>query len=98
MKEDPDHTLQRCPVCGKCYLPDLDREDCTIPWVQATPIQREQIISGICSDECWDRLFGDDALCDALDDREIDEIDAGLLHEAMLSDQAANWHLRDKNP
>lgn len=38
----------------------------------------------------------DDTSCDDFDDYEIDELEAGLLHEAMLSDQAANWHLPDK--
>lgn len=55
----------RCPVCGKVYVPVLDAgrllaDDRHIQEIypDAEPWQREQLISGICSDECWDAWLG----------------------------------------
>jgi len=45
--------LVQCPGCGKAYVPDLPYND---PLASTT--QKEQHISGICSDTCWDRLLG----------------------------------------
>lgn len=37
----------QCPVCGKVYtMTHLESR-------MGTPMEREQHISGICSDECW---------------------------------------------
>ena len=60
-----------CPHCERTYVPDLaaapdfqDRkrrynsgELAQDVWPEATLEQREQIISGVCSDRCWDELF-----------------------------------------
>lgn len=62
----------RCPNCGEEYTPDLikdpDFDDkfhewkvnqtlIQIVWPDATPIQREQLQTGICSDKCWDEYL-----------------------------------------
>jgi hypothetical protein len=60
-----------CPNCKKKYTPDLaQRPDFTSKrtvwrggkliqavWPEATAIQREQLLTGICSDECWDTFL-----------------------------------------
>ena len=28
-------------------------------WPDATPIQREQLVSGLCSERCWDHFMGE---------------------------------------
>lgn len=59
-----------CPHCGRNYTPDLAKEkdfkEKSVEWIcgkliqdvwpHATEIQREQLITGICSDECWDKV------------------------------------------
>jgi hypothetical protein len=62
--------LTICPVCGKHYRPYLEVcEDALLrkprksiqeifPDGIATPAQREQMLSGICSDECWNKFLG----------------------------------------
>jgi hypothetical protein len=66
-----DHN-KRCPSCGRVYTPDLvDTPDFGTRyqmwaggvliqrvWPEATAIQREQLKTGICSDECWDEFLG----------------------------------------
>ena len=62
-----------CPSCGKSYTPDLmaepewrekfqnwkyGRQLIQNVWPNATPIQREQLQTGICSDKCWDDFLG----------------------------------------
>jgi len=62
-----------CPNCERNYTPDLlAREDydgkfaawrfeghlIQDVWPDATPIQREQLQTGICSDRCWDEYLG----------------------------------------
>lgn len=55
--------LTICPVCKRHYKPDLPEPDPNDPRViqviypQAKPYQREQLLTGICSDECWNKLF-----------------------------------------
>ena len=41
----------QCPECGKEYIPDL-------PHGEGTAEQREQHLSGICSQACWDKHLG----------------------------------------
>ena len=69
---------ERCPECGVIYTPELaKREDFILKrrqwlqgsfildvWPEATPMQREQIQTGLCSDRCWETLM------------EIDEVDS----------------------
>ncbi len=65
-------TATICPNCNKQYIPDLakrldyrtkriqwktERELVQNVWPDATSIQREQLQTGICSDECWDEYL-----------------------------------------
>lgn len=52
-----------CPNCNKEYEPILKRIDGDDRNIQEqypnTPAwQREQLISGICSDKCWNKFLG----------------------------------------
>lgn len=53
-----------CPNCLKHYIPKLpepnkdDRRCIQDIYPQATKIQWEQLITGICCDECWDEYLG----------------------------------------
>lgn len=51
-----------CPNCGKHYETTLKRQHPSIPvqneFPQSTPIEREQLITGICSDKCWNEFLG----------------------------------------
>ena len=52
---------QRCPNCGVEYITELDRKDdrnIQEQYPDAPAWQREQLVSGICSDECWDEFIG----------------------------------------
>lgn len=53
----------RCPQCKKVYTPELvrpvgDNRPIQEIFPKATSIEREQLISGICSKECWNRYLG----------------------------------------
>lgn len=53
-----------CPQCKKHYIPDLKERDINDGrcideiYPQATATQCEQLITGICSDSCWDEYLG----------------------------------------
>lgn len=61
-----------CPVCGSHYTPQLEARTSPgfleavrftgLKLQEAFPdvpsIWREQLISGICSDDCWDNFLG----------------------------------------
>ena len=51
----------KCPICGVSYIPVLERKFPQLcvqdEFPQAAPWQREQLVSGVCSDECWDACF-----------------------------------------
>jgi len=51
----------KCPNCKKIYEPNLKRMRPELKvqdeYPRAAPWQREQLISGVCSDKCWDELF-----------------------------------------
>ena len=53
---------KECPNCGKRYIPDLDRGGDPRPIQQifpdAEPYQREQLVTGLCTDRCWDEYLG----------------------------------------
>jgi len=55
--------LTICPVYKRHYKPDLpptdpnDERRIQDIYPQAKPYQREQLITGICSDKCWNKLF-----------------------------------------
>ena len=57
-----------CPNCKKEYTPELagDAKGYTnwqsgdliqVAFPNASPIQREQLITGICSDPCWNEFL-----------------------------------------
>lgn len=52
-----------CPNCRKTYTPELtwpegDNRHIQEIFPNAPAWQREQLISGICSDKCWDEFLG----------------------------------------
>jgi len=62
---EPKGELKKCPFCGKVYRTELVRPRFSTRKVQEIfpdepAWKREQLISGVCSQECWDRnLRGD---------------------------------------
>ena len=46
-------TNKTCPNCKKNYVPDYSYDD-----AKDGTIFKEQHISGICSDGCWDEFLG----------------------------------------
>ena len=58
---EPQET--RCPNCKKIYVPSLERPMGDNRCIQdiypdSQPWEREQLLSGICSDKCWDEYIG----------------------------------------
>lgn len=54
---------KQCPQCGKVYEPVLKRLDDDTRSIQeiypkAKAWEREQVISGICSNKCWKEYLG----------------------------------------
>ena len=50
-----------CPNCKKEYKPKLIRHTDNLIQIehpQATKEEREQLISGLCSDKCWNEYLG----------------------------------------
>ena len=62
MGYETGESMTICPNCKKEYTPELVRKSTTLLIQQEFPhaksYQREQLISGICSDECWDDFLG----------------------------------------
>ena len=57
--------IRYCPNCGKEYItelnrPEWDHRNIQEIFPQAPEWQREQLISGICSDKCWNQFLGGD--------------------------------------
>lgn len=57
---------RRCPNCNKQTDIELEAEKLhrwqagehvQDVWPEKSAIERETLISGVCSDECWDKLF-----------------------------------------
>ena len=53
----------KCPNCKKVYEPELGERKRPELLIQqefpdAKGYQREQLITGICSDKCWDEYLG----------------------------------------
>lgn len=46
--------MVRCPNCGHEYEPEYDNPDDA----PMGSIYREQHMTGLCSDECWDEWLG----------------------------------------
>ena len=54
---------QQCPQCGKVYKPILIQAQWDTRLIQdqfpnAPAWQREQLITGLCSDACWNKFLG----------------------------------------
>ena len=52
----------KCPVCGKVFTPVLKPRTGRLlqdEFPDSEKWEREQLISGICSQKCWDNLFAD---------------------------------------
>lgn len=61
MIEPNEYGLIVCPNCKKAYKPKLKRKEgecLQITYPKATPVEREQLISGLCSDKCWRNFLG----------------------------------------
>ena len=57
--------IKTCPNCGKVYKTELERPDGDDRGIQNIfPFEpswkREQLLSGICSDKCWNQFLGGD--------------------------------------
>ncbi len=54
--------IQTCPNCHRKYKTVLDREHPEICIQKEHPntkaFEREQLITGLCSDECWNEYIG----------------------------------------
>ncbi len=55
--------MMQCPNCKEAYEPELgERKHPTKPvqneFPDAKPYQREQLITGLCSDNCWNEYLG----------------------------------------
>lgn len=54
--------MTTCPNCGKVYDTKLKRKHPNIPvqneFPNSTSIEREQLITGICSNKCWNEYLG----------------------------------------
>ena len=51
----------KCPNCKRQYKPILERktnEPIQIQYPKATKEEREQLISGLCCDKCWEEHLG----------------------------------------
>jgi hypothetical protein len=54
---------RKCPNCNKEYETELERPPLDTRSIQeifpnSKPYQREQLITGICSDKCWNEYLG----------------------------------------
>ena len=51
-----------CPNCNRTYETELERKDDDMSIQEQYPFEpawkREQLVSGICSDKCWDEFLG----------------------------------------
>lgn len=50
----------KCPICKRSYTPELPPRDGRLIQEQfpdAAPWEREQLLTGICSQECWDGIM-----------------------------------------
>ena len=56
-----DEGFITCPNCKKRYKPMLERKTeslIQIEYPNATKEEREQLISGLCSNKCWNEFLG----------------------------------------
>lgn len=61
-RQKDESGLTICPNCKKHYKPDLGERDPDVliqeQFPKATPEQREQLMSGLCSTKCWNEYLG----------------------------------------
>lgn len=55
--------MKKCPNCRKEYEPVLgkrpnDGRSIQDQFPKASEMEREQLVTGICSNECWDEFLG----------------------------------------
>ena len=52
--------LKRCPNCNKVYETELELTDkaAQVSYPNESAWKREQLISGLCSDKCWNEYLG----------------------------------------
>ena len=59
---EPDSSgLIKCPNCNKRYKPILKRKTDKLiqeEFSDSTREEREQLISGLCSNKCWNEFLG----------------------------------------
>jgi len=56
-----ENGLIKCPNCMREYMPVLKRktnDSIQNEYPNASKEEREQLISGICSDKCWEEFLG----------------------------------------
>lgn len=56
-----ENGLIKCPCCKKLYKPILQRKEgecIQVTYPTATAEEREHLISGLCSNECWNKFLG----------------------------------------
>jgi hypothetical protein len=56
-----ENGLILCPNCRQFFKPKLERKTNKCiqeEYPQATPEEREQLISGLCSSKCWSEFLG----------------------------------------
>ncbi len=56
-------TVMTCPNCRKTYEPVLGQRKTPHLLIQnefpdSEPWEREQLVTGLCSDRCWDEFLG----------------------------------------
>lgn len=57
-----ENGLTICPQCKRRYVPTLGERDpdqlIQVQFPKATPEQREQLLTGLCSTKCWNKYLG----------------------------------------
>lgn len=62
-RELDEDGLTVCPQCHRHYKPKLTRPEgdtrsINIIFPNAKPFEREQLMTGLCSDNCWRKYLG----------------------------------------
>jgi hypothetical protein len=62
-RETDEKGLTICPQCQKHYKPKFERPKGDRHCIQeilpdAKPFEREQLLTGLCSDACWKKYLG----------------------------------------
>jgi len=96
MKRKDSQGRTICPNCQKAYVPKLDHRDPNIPiqhqFPNATKVEREQVITGLCSDKCWKQFLGPGPDDDSNNCRVVKNfIKTDKKSKGFSYDQAVNW-------